>query len=163
MWYSMNTTLSMYRRIPQLRPPLPFVHANVGQNRGGGLFTGEWYLHVMTITDQRMPRGHAISALSLAVWWAKLEKWVLVWWEPQWCRLEEPDPLLIKGHFMNPLIYRQLKDTFTSSNYYDSKDFNTLYCQLWLLLTLAAKRRQRVTAITWTILSVRPSIRLKLW
>ena len=30
-------------------------------------------------------------------------------WEPQWCRLEEPDPLLTKGQFMNPLIYRQLK------------------------------------------------------
>ena len=27
-----------------------------------------------TITDRRKPRGHAISALSLAVWWAKLEK-----------------------------------------------------------------------------------------
>ena len=27
----------------------------------------------MTITDRRMPRGSAISALSLAVWWAKLE------------------------------------------------------------------------------------------
>ena len=28
----------------------------------------------MTITDRRMPRGRAISVLSLAVWWAKLEK-----------------------------------------------------------------------------------------
>ena len=28
----------------------------------------------MTITDRRMPRGHVISVLSLAVWWAKLEK-----------------------------------------------------------------------------------------
>ena len=27
-----------------------------------------------TITDLRMPRGRAISVLSLAVWWAKLEK-----------------------------------------------------------------------------------------
>ena len=27
-----------------------------------------------TITDRRMPRGRAISVLSLAVWWAKLEK-----------------------------------------------------------------------------------------
>ena len=27
-----------------------------------------------TITDRRLPRGRAISALSLAVWWAKLEK-----------------------------------------------------------------------------------------
>ena len=88
----------------------------------------------------------------------KAAKWISVWWEPQWCRLEEPDPLLIKGHFMNPLIYRQLKDTFTSSNYYDSKDFITLHGQLWILLTLAAKRRQRVTAITWAILSVCPSI-----
>ena len=27
-----------------------------------------------TITDRRMPRGRVINALSLAVWWAKLEK-----------------------------------------------------------------------------------------
>ena len=27
-----------------------------------------------TITDRRMPRGRTISVLSLAVWWAKLEK-----------------------------------------------------------------------------------------
>ena len=27
-----------------------------------------------TITDRRMPRGRAMSVLSLAVWWAKLEK-----------------------------------------------------------------------------------------
>ena len=27
-----------------------------------------------TITGRRMPRGRAISVLSLAVWWAKLEK-----------------------------------------------------------------------------------------
>ena len=27
-----------------------------------------------TITDHRLPRGCAISVLSLAVWWAKLEK-----------------------------------------------------------------------------------------
>ena len=27
-----------------------------------------------TITDRRMPRGRAISALSLVLWWAKLEK-----------------------------------------------------------------------------------------
>ena len=27
-----------------------------------------------TITDRRMPRGRAISVLSLAVWWAELEK-----------------------------------------------------------------------------------------
>ena len=27
-----------------------------------------------TITDRRMPRGRAISVLSHAVWWAKLEK-----------------------------------------------------------------------------------------
>ena len=32
------------------------------------------YLLVTTITDRQMPHGHAISALSLAVWWAKLEK-----------------------------------------------------------------------------------------
>ena len=28
----------------------------------------------MIITDCRMPRGRSISVLSLAVWWAKLEK-----------------------------------------------------------------------------------------
>ena len=28
----------------------------------------------MTITDCRMPCGRSISVLSLAVWWAKLEK-----------------------------------------------------------------------------------------
>ena len=27
-----------------------------------------------TITDRQMPRGRAISVISLAVWWAKLEK-----------------------------------------------------------------------------------------
>ena len=27
-----------------------------------------------TVTDRRMPRGHAISVIFLAVWWAKLEK-----------------------------------------------------------------------------------------
>ena len=27
-----------------------------------------------TITDRRMPRGRAISVLSLVVWWAKFEK-----------------------------------------------------------------------------------------
>ena len=27
-----------------------------------------------TITDHQMPRGHTIFVLSLAVWWAKLEK-----------------------------------------------------------------------------------------
>ena len=45
------------------------------------------------------------------------------------------DPLLIKEHFMNLLIYRQLKDTFTSSNYYDSKDFNTSHCQTVTFIT----------------------------
>ena len=51
--------------------------------------------------------------------------------EPQWCRLE-PDPLLIKGHFMNPLIYRQLKDTFTSST--TTPKISTLHIvKLWWL------------------------------
>ena len=36
---------------------------------------------------------------------------------------------------MNPLIYRQLKDTFTLSNYYDSKDFNTSHCQTVTFIT----------------------------
>ena len=54
--------------------PLPFVHASIGQNRGGVLFAGQWYLHVMTIIDQRIPHGRAISTLSLAVWWEKLDK-----------------------------------------------------------------------------------------
>ena len=35
---------------------------------------GSQHFHVTTITDRRMSRGHAISVLSLAVWWAKLEK-----------------------------------------------------------------------------------------
>ena len=34
----------------------------------------EEYFRVMTSTDRRMPRGRAISVLSLAVWWVKLEK-----------------------------------------------------------------------------------------
>ena len=35
---------------------------------------GSLHFCVTTITDRRMPRGRAISVLSLAVWWAKLEK-----------------------------------------------------------------------------------------
>ena len=52
----------------------PFVHARIGQKWGGGLYAGSLHFRVTTITDRRMPRGRAISVLSLAVWWAKLEK-----------------------------------------------------------------------------------------
>ena len=55
-------------------PPPPFVHARIGQKWGGGLYAGSLHFRVTTITDRRMPRGRAISVLSLAVWWAKLEK-----------------------------------------------------------------------------------------
>ena len=41
---------------------------------GRGLIRGILHFRVTTITDRRMPRGRAISVLSLAVWWAKLEK-----------------------------------------------------------------------------------------
>ena len=64
--------IRIYRRIPRLRPP--FVHARIGQKWGGGLYAGSLHFRVTTITDRRMPRGRAISVLSLAVWWAKLEK-----------------------------------------------------------------------------------------
>ena len=63
----------MYRRIPRLRPP-PFVHARIGQKWGGGLYAGSLHFRVTTITDRRVPRGRAISVLSLTVWWTKLEK-----------------------------------------------------------------------------------------
>ena len=63
----------IYRRISRLRPP-PFVHARIRQKWGGGLYAGSLHFRVTTITDRRMPRGHAISVLSLAVWWVKLEK-----------------------------------------------------------------------------------------
>ena len=55
-----------------MRPP--FLHASLGQNRGGGLCAGSWHFCMTTITGRRMPRGRAISAFSLAVWWLKLEK-----------------------------------------------------------------------------------------
>ena len=48
--------------------------ASIGQKWGGSLYTGALHFRVTTITDCWMPRGHAISLLSLAVWWAKLEK-----------------------------------------------------------------------------------------
>ena len=54
--------------------PPRFVHARIGQKWGGGLYTGSLHFHVTTITDRRMPRGRAISVLSLAVWLAKLKK-----------------------------------------------------------------------------------------
>ena len=41
-----------------------FVHASIGQ---GGLFVGPLHFSVTTITDHRMPRGRAISVLSLAI------------------------------------------------------------------------------------------------
>ena len=50
------------------------MHARIGQKWGGGLYVGSLHFRVTTITDRRMPRGHAISILSLAVWWAKLER-----------------------------------------------------------------------------------------
>ena len=50
------------------------MHARIGQKWGGGLYAGSLHFRVTTITDHRMPRGRAISVLSLAVWWAKLEK-----------------------------------------------------------------------------------------
>ena len=43
------------------------MHASIGQKWGGGLFAGSLQFHVTTITDRRMPRGRAISVLSLAV------------------------------------------------------------------------------------------------
>ena len=70
--YQVSSKTLIYRRIPRLRPP--FVHARIGQKWGGGLYAGSLHLRVTTITDRRMPRGRAISLLSLAVWWAKLEK-----------------------------------------------------------------------------------------
>ena len=41
---------------------------------GRGLIRGILTFRVTTITDHQTPCGHAISVLSLAVWWAKLEK-----------------------------------------------------------------------------------------
>ena len=64
-------------------------------------------------------KGMSLTAKCLVRYTAV---WASVWWEPQWCWLEESDPLLLKGHFMNPLIYRQLKDTFTSMTYSTSHD-----------------------------------------
>ena len=50
------------------------MHARIGQKWGGDLYAGSLHFRVTTITDRRMPRGRAISVLSLTVWWAKLEK-----------------------------------------------------------------------------------------
>ena len=58
-----------YCRIPRLRSP--FVHASIGQKWGGGLYAGSLHFRVTTITNCRMPHGHTISVLSLAVWWDK--------------------------------------------------------------------------------------------
>ena len=49
----------------------PFAHGKSGE---GAHMWDPNIFRVTTITDCRMPRGHAISVLSLAVWWAKLEK-----------------------------------------------------------------------------------------
>ena len=54
----------------QLRPPPSFVHARIGQKWGGDLYAGSLHFRMITITDRQM---HAISVLSLAVSWAKLE------------------------------------------------------------------------------------------
>ena len=48
-------------------PSSPFLHASIVQNRGGGLCMGLLHFHVMTITDQQIPGGCAILALSLFV------------------------------------------------------------------------------------------------
>ena len=55
--------------VPRLRPPPPPppVHARIGQKWGGGLYAGSLHFRVTTITNRRMPRGRAISVLSLAV------------------------------------------------------------------------------------------------
>ena len=45
----------------------PFVHVSIGQKWGGGLYAGSLHFHVTTITYCRMPRGRAISVLSLAI------------------------------------------------------------------------------------------------
>ena len=50
------------------------MHARIGQKWGGGLYAGSLHFRVTTITYRRMPRGRAISTLSLAVWWEKFEK-----------------------------------------------------------------------------------------
>ena len=50
------------------------MHARIGKKWGGGLYAGSLHFRVTTITDRRMPHGRAISVLSLAVWWEKLEK-----------------------------------------------------------------------------------------
>ena len=50
------------------------MHTRIGQKWGGGLYAGSLHFRVTTITNRRMPRGRAISVLSLTVWWAKLEK-----------------------------------------------------------------------------------------
>ena len=50
------------------------MHARIGQKWGGGLYAGSLHFRVTTIIDRRISRGRAISVLSLAVWWAKLEK-----------------------------------------------------------------------------------------
>ena len=50
------------------------MHARIGQKWGGGLYAGSLHFRMTTITDRRMPRGRAMSVLSLTVWWANLEK-----------------------------------------------------------------------------------------
>ena len=50
------------------------MYARIGQKWGGGSYAGSLHFCVTTITDHRMQRGRTISVLSLAVWWAILEK-----------------------------------------------------------------------------------------
>ena len=50
------------------------MHASIGQKWGGGLYAESLHFRVTTVTDVGMPRGRAISVLSLIVWWAKLKK-----------------------------------------------------------------------------------------
>ena len=49
------------------------MYASIWKTQGVGLYAGSVHFCVMTITDYRMPREHAVFALSLAVWWVKLE------------------------------------------------------------------------------------------
>ena len=58
--------IKIYNRESRDYAPL-FVHANIGQNCGGGLYVGSLHYY------QYRPECH-VGAWSLAVWWAKFEK-----------------------------------------------------------------------------------------
>ena len=46
-------------------PPPPFVHASIGQNRGGGIYAGSLHFHVVTITDhQNAMWAHNVCTFS---------------------------------------------------------------------------------------------------